>query len=170
MAEREQQRTREAEAQQAPFYEHVYSMWNERGQQARTGQVVYRGKDLPWEQGRQARLKWYFHPMRKEAAVSNWLFFVQDIKTHSGRHRHQGGLALYVVEGVGWTTVNGVRHDWEEGDLILLPTMPHGVEHQHFNANPGSPCKWLAIIYDPYAQAMSSELDQKEVSPDWTHA
>ncbi len=170
MAERELQRTREAEAQAAPFYEWVYSTWNDYKQRAITGEVVIRGKELPWEQGRQARLKWYVHPMRKELAIGGWLFFVHDIRTHSGRHRHQGGLALYVVEGKGWTTVNGVRHDWEEGDLILLPTMPHGVEHQHFNAEPGKPCKWLAIIYLPYAECMSSELEQKEVSPDYAHA
>ena len=170
MAERELQRTKEAEAQQAPFYEHLYALWNDRGELARTGQVVFKGKELPWEQGRQARVKWYLHPMRKEASAPGWLFFVQDIKSHSGLHRHQGGLAIYVVEGKGWTTVNGVRHDWEEGDLILLPVMPHGVDHQHFNANPGTPCKWLAIIYDPFALAMSSELEQKETSPDWTRA
>ena len=169
MAEREVQRVREAEAKQAPFYEWVYAQWNLWKERADKGQVVVRGKELPWEQSRQAILKWYVHPMRQELAVSGWLFFLQDIRTHSGRHRHQGGLAIYVVEGKGWTSVDGVRHDWEEGDLILLPIKPHGVEHQHFNAEPGKPCKWLAIIYTPMVEAMSSELEQKTVSPDWAH-
>ncbi|MDO8691044.1 MAG: cupin domain-containing protein [Dehalococcoidia bacterium] len=169
MAERELQKTKEAEAQQAPFYEYVYSTWNARKEMAETGQVVFRGKEIPWEQGRQALLRWYLHPMRTGSAVGGWLFFLHDIRSHSGRHRHQGGLCLYVVEGKGWTTVDGVRHDWEEGDLILLPVKPRGVEHQHFNAQPGTPCKWLAIIYDPFVASMSSELEQKEVSPDFAH-
>lgn len=163
------QKTKEAEAQQAPFYEYVYSTCNERREQAMNDQVVFKGKDLPWEQGRQARLKWYLHPLRKDSAIAGRLFFLQEIRIHSGRHRHQGGLALYVVEGVGWTTMDGIRHDWEEGDLILLPNKPHGVEHQHFNASLGSPCKWLAIIHEPIVASKSSELEQKEVSPDWAH-
>ena len=39
-------------------------------------------------------------------------------------HRHQGGLALFVLDGRGHTIVNGVTHDWEAGDLILLPVAP----------------------------------------------
>ncbi|MDP2660437.1 MAG: cupin domain-containing protein [Dehalococcoidia bacterium] len=169
MAEKEAQRAREAEAQQAPFYEWVYSEWNQRKVIAETGTVVIRGKEIPWEQGRQARVKWYMHPLKKDLSVQGWLLFHQDIRTHSGRHRHQGGLAIYVIEGKGWTTVDGVRYDWEEGDLILLPIKARGVEHQHFNAMPGSPCKWMALIYTPFIEAMSSELEQKEPSPDYSH-
>jgi gentisate 1,2-dioxygenase len=169
MAEREATRAREPEAKQAPFYEFVYSQWNQWRERAEKGQVVIKGKELPWEQGRQGRIKWYLHPLRTDTAVQNWLFFQQDIRSHSGRHRHQGGLAIFVVEGKGWTVVDGVRYDWEEGDLILLPIKPHGVEHQHFNAQPGARCVWMAMIYNPMIEAMSSELEQKEVSPDWTH-
>ncbi len=169
MAEREAQRVREAEARQAPFYEWVYAQWNKWKERADKGQIVMRGKEVPWEQGRQGRIKYYVHPLREELAVQGWLLFVQDIKSHSGRHRHQGGLAIYVLEGKGWSTVDGVRHDWEEGDLILLPIKSNGVEHQHFNAVAGSPCKWMAMVYQPLIEAMSSELEQKEVSPDWAH-
>ncbi len=169
MVEREAQRTREAEARDDPFYQWGFAqsdLWLER---ANEGQVVIKGQDVPWRQGRQGRLKWLLHPLQQDQALSGWLFFIQDIKTHSGRHRHQGGLAIHVIEGQGWTTVDGVRHDWEEGDLILLPLRPKGVEHQHFNANPGSPCKWLAMIYTHFYEAVCCEHEQKEVSPDWGH-
>ncbi len=169
MAEREAQRTKEAEAQQAPFYEWVMKVWNNWPVRAETGRCIQKNKDVPWEQGRQGRIKYLVHPAREDLALGNWLLFVQDIKSHSGRHRHQGGLAIYVVEGKGWTTVNGERHDWEEGDLILLPILPKGVEHQHFNAVPGSPCKWLALIYQPMIEAMASPVEQKELSPDYSH-
>lgn len=169
MSERETQRLRETEARQAPFYEWVYTRWNAWKERADQGQVVVRGKEIGFQQGRQGRSKYYLHPLRQELATESWLVFMQDIRTHSGRHRHQGGLAIYVLEGQGWTTVDGVRHDWEAGDLILLPVKPQGVEHQHFNAVPGTPCKWLAMIYLPFIESVSSELEQKELHPDWAH-
>src|SRR5690242_9499378 len=67
------------------------------------------------------------------SALNQWLVFQHDIHTHSGKHRHQGGLAIFVLEGEGYTEVDGVRIDWEAGDLILLPIKPDGCEHQHFN-------------------------------------
>ncbi|MDP2659359.1 MAG: cupin domain-containing protein [Dehalococcoidia bacterium] len=170
MVERERQREREAEARDDPFYRWGFDqsdIWRERATQ---GEVVIKGKSQPWTQGRQALVKWFMHPLKQELAVNGWLFFMQDIRSHSGRHVHQGGLAIYVVEGKGWTTVDGVRHDWEEGDLILLPVKAKGVEHQHFNANPGSPCKWLAMIYTHFYEALCCQHEQKEVSPDFGKA
>lgn len=168
MAEKETERLKGPEAQVSAFYEYNRSEREQWRQRAQTGQVVIRGKELNYQQSRQGRSRWYLHPLRRETALQGWMLFQQDIRTHSGRHRHQGGLAIYVLEGKGWTMVDGVRHDWEEGDLILLPIKPHGVEHQHFNADPGQPCKWLAMIYRHFAEAMFSELEQKEASPDWS--
>ncbi|MDO8688815.1 MAG: cupin domain-containing protein [Dehalococcoidia bacterium] len=170
MVERETQRFREAEARQAPIYENIYTLYNSWKERAETGEVVIRGKGQPWEQGRQARVKYFLEPLMKDTAAQGWLMFIQDIRIQSGRHRHQGGLIIYVIEGKGWTTVDGVRHDWEEGDIILLPIQLRGSEHQHFNAEPGKPCKWLAMIYLHFVECISSELEQKETAPDWTHA
>ncbi|MDP2726600.1 MAG: cupin domain-containing protein [Dehalococcoidia bacterium] len=168
--ERELTKTQEAEAQIPIYYEVTRSLAAKAKQQALEGRIVIRGKEQPWQQSRQARVKSFLHAAITDTALLGWLFFVQDIRTHSGRHRHQGGLAIYVLEGKGWTTVDSVRHDWEEGDLILLPLKPEGVVHQHFNAAPGSPCKWLALIYLPFfIEALCTEVEQKEVSPDWAH-
>lgn len=167
MAEREAQRGRELYPMEAPFYEWVYAQWNLWKERANLGEVVIRGKAIGFQQSRQGRSKYYLHPLKEELVTQSWLFFMQDIRTHSGRHRHQGGLAIYVLEGKGWTTVDGVRHDWEEGDLILLPVKPQGVEHQHFNAVPGNPCRCVAMIYLPFIESMSSELQQKELHPEW---
>ena len=95
-----------------------------------------------------------------------WMF-VHDIRSHSGRHRHQGGLALFVLEGKGYTTVDGVRHDWEKGDLILLPIKENGVEHQHFNLDPDKPSRWLALAPLPLWDQLGWELTQVEEHPDW---
>ncbi len=167
MVERELQRTKEIEARDDPFYNYGFTQSDKWLKRANEGTVVIKGKEQPYRQGRQALTKWFLHPLRQDTALGGWMFFVHDIKSHSGRHVHQGGLCLYVIEGHGWTTVDGVRHDWEAGDLILLPLKPEGVEHQHFNAEPGKPCKWIAMIYYHWYEALCCQHEQKELSPDW---
>lgn len=165
--EREFTRSRETEAKLPDFYESTMKFYADRRNMYTTGKVVIKGSERPWEKTRQAILKHFFHHDMGDSACRDWLFFQQDIRSKSGKHRHQGGLCIYVVEGKGWTTVDEVRHDWEEGDLILLPIKPEGVVHQHFNAEPGKPCVWLAMIYLPWVNAFGNELEQKEAAPDW---
>ena len=64
-------------------------------------------------------------------------------------HRHQGGTFIFILGGKGYSTVNGVRHDWEAGDLAILPMVPGGVAHQHFNFEPGVPALWMRVGYTP---------------------
>ena len=167
MTERIVERRKEPEPTEL-IYEQIFRWFTERSQQKQQGAVVIRGKDLPWEQARQGLLKYYVHPgVWDKVGVPGWFIFTHNIKRHSGRHRHQGGLGIFVLEGKGYTVVNGVRHDWEKDDLILLPIMPGGCEHQHFNAEEGKPCFWLALRFTAHLDAMGNQLEQKAVSPDW---
>lgn len=136
MSEIEAFREREAEPKTRDLYDELQQMHKEEKKRAESGAIVIRGKDQPWEQSRQGQLKHFLHPKIETTALFGWMVFLQRIHTHSGRHRHQGGLVIYVVEGKGCTTVNDKRYDWEGGDLILLPITPGGVEHQHFNVDP----------------------------------
>lgn len=167
MAERESERVREAEAVSFNVYEEGFKLDANLREKALTGMVVVRSKDRPWQQNRQGLVKFLLHKVLDDTSVGTWRVFVHDIRNHSGIHRHQGGLCLYVIEGKGWTVVDGERQNWEEGDLILLPIKPRGVEHQHFNAEPGKPCKWLALLYSPFKDILGSEMEQKQASPDW---
>ena len=168
--ETERVREKEPSAKKTDTYETVFGFFAERRKLAKEGKVVIKGKELPWEQARQGLLKFYVLPMVGEAAYKNTLVFIHDIRHHSGKHRHQGGLVIYVIEGKGYTTVDGQRVDWEAGDLILLPIKPRGIEHQHFNRDQGKPCKWLAFVFQSFSDAMGNEFEQKEVSPDWKGA
>ncbi len=163
---------REREVELADSYEKVYYERNKFIERQMTGKVVIREKDRDWEQGRQGRVKFYLLPHSlpngfSDHALRDWEVFKQDIRKHSGSHRHQGGLVIFCLEGKGYSTVNGVRHDWEKGDLLLLPCQPGGVEHQHFNLEPGKPCKWMAFIYWPYFDLLASELIQGQLHPDY---
>ncbi|MBI2954892.1 MAG: cupin domain-containing protein [Chloroflexi bacterium] len=131
-----------------------------------TGNLLVKSTDREWEICRQAKMKSYLSPwMFQDNALNDWAVFMQDIVERSGRHRHQGGLAIFVLEGRGWTVVDGVRMDWEKGDLILLPIKPGGCEHQHFNAEPGKPCKWMAMYYSRTLEQIATTMEQVELSP-----
>jgi len=102
-----------------------------------------------------------------ETALDGWTVFVQEIHVHSGKHRHQGGLVIYVLEGEGYSVVEGERLDWEAGDLLLLPLKPGGVEHQHFNKYEDRPAKWIALINVPIFTWGATEMVQVEDHPDF---
>jgi quercetin dioxygenase-like cupin family protein len=133
-----------------------------------TGPVVIDCTQQEWFQARQGKLKFFLDPVsHKNTPLQQWRVFIHDIKTRSGKHRHQGGLVIYVLAGKGYSIVEGERKDWEKGDLVLLPMKPGGVEHQHFNADPSQPAIWAAFINIPIQEYLASDLKQEEVSPDF---
>lgn len=132
----------------------------------RDGRVLIRQDDHEWQDTRQGRLKYYLSPkVFTDTVLQDWKVFLQDIQEHSGRHTHQGGLVIYVWEGRGHTMIDGERYDWEEGDLIILPIKPGGVDHQHFNADRTAGCRWIAFINTTWQEATASIIRQGEVSP-----
>ncbi len=138
-------------------------------QRQNIGKLLIKANERTWEVSRQGKTKNFMYPnLLPENALQDWAVFQQDIVTHSGKHRHQGSLVIFVLEGRGYTVVDGVRQDWKKGDLILLPLKQGGVEHQHFNLEPGKPCKWIAMIYLPMYDQVASFTEQIELSPLYT--
>lgn len=151
-----------------PWYEKLIEDMQGRSRRAGTGSILIRAKELPWYQNRQARVRYYLLPPYKaDTALQTVAVFEQIIHRHSGMHRHQGGLAIYVLEGEGHTIVDDERYDWTAGDLVLLPIKPGGVAHQHFNRYPDKPARWLAFIPMAFQEYLASEVVQIETSPDW---
>src|SRR3990172_8513754 len=132
------------------------------------GAIVIRGQDGPWQQASQGKLKYYLIPsLYKGTVLQSWRVFTHEIRTQAGKHRHQGGVSIYVLEGKGYTVADGKRYDWGKGDLLTLPVKPGGVEHQHFNTNPDGPSRWMAFIYLPLSNYVALHLEQVEVSPEY---
>lgn len=147
-------------------YEHNMKVRQEFIQRNLTGKLLIKSADRKWDFNRMGRVKHILYPnFFKDTALQEWQVFLQDIKTHSGSHRHQGSLAIYVLDGRGYTLIDGQRHDWKKGDLILLPLRPNGVAHQHFNTDPGAGCLWIAFIFMPMYDQVASFTEQIEVSP-----
>jgi len=130
------------------------------------GKLVIHSDDRSWELGPMGRMyRFIYEGLFDDTALHDWWVFMQDIRKHSGSHKHPGGLIIYVLEGAGHTVVDGVRHDWKAGDLLLLPIKPGGVEHQHFNKEPDRPARWVAFIYLPFWDGLASKSELKEDSP-----
>jgi gentisate 1,2-dioxygenase len=158
----------EAEVPIDPWYEKLIQAMCEWRHRAETGLVVIRSKEIPWYQNPQGRVRYYLLPPYKaDTALQTMAVFEQIIYHHSGMHRHQGGLAIYVLDGEGYTIVDGERFDWTAGDLLLLPIRPGGVAHQHFNRDPSRAARWLALIPMAFQEYLGSEVVQLEESPDW---
>ncbi|MDP9280902.1 MAG: cupin domain-containing protein [Chloroflexota bacterium] len=64
----------------------------------------------------------------KAAAMTN----IFEETPHSSSHKHAHTEAmLYVLEGSGYSLIDGTRYDWEEGDAVHVP--PRMTWHEHFN-------------------------------------
>ena len=108
-----------------------------------TGPIVVRKADRQMFRRGRGKLRFFLDPLtHPETPLQLWRVFTHEIRTKSGKHRHQGGLVIYVLEGKGYSIVEGERIDWEKGDLVLLPLNPNEVEHQHFNLDPEKPSVW----------------------------
>jgi len=168
MAESERTRSRERERPSQSSYELAIQSDRERAQRQMTGRIVLRLEDSPQEQTRQGLLRTYLDPfVVEDTPLRHWAVFTHEIRTKSGKHRHQGGLVIYVIDGRGYSVIDGERVDWEKGDLVLLPLRRDGVEHQHFNSDPAKPALWIAYIHFPIRDYVASEMTQTEVAVDY---
>jgi len=160
MVEKQAIREKEAEIGFNP-YEDALRRSTEKKEKARKGARIIKGKEIAWLVGRQGVLRYYHTESHQGHALDTLRLFVHEIRTHSGRHVHQGGFLLFVLKGKGYTVVDGIRFDWSEGDLILLPFKKGGVEHQHFNLD-NKPSRWLAFSSIPVGDMVGHFLEQKE--------
>jgi mannose-6-phosphate isomerase-like protein (cupin superfamily) len=168
MAEVERTRERERPPIKENPYELSMRFRQELAERNRTGKVVVKSSDREVFVARQGRIQYFLNPFAyKDTPLQNWLVFKHEIRTRSGKHRHQGGLVIYVLEGKGYSVIDGERVDWEKGDLLLLPLHEGGVEHQHFNTQPGTPALWVAFIPIPITEHLAYELEQIEESPEY---
>jgi len=115
-------------------------------EQTRRGLQVIKEKELPLEVNRQGLMRWYMHPAIKDTALSVLMFFQQEIPpgSRSGRLKFQGGQVMMILEGQGYTTIDGIKHPWQAGDVLNLPLRVDGIIVQHFNTDPNNPAKFVA--------------------------
>jgi quercetin dioxygenase-like cupin family protein len=144
-------------------YEGLFVRWEQLYKRAHYGKVHIKGSEVPVVDSRQGTSQFYVMPQFEELALTQWVIFVRDhTGVPSGRHTHQGGIAIFGIEGTGFSVVNGRRFDWGAEDAVLLPIVPGGLDHQHFQAKEGQPSKFMGIIYEPLVVGLGAEMVQLE--------
>jgi gentisate 1,2-dioxygenase len=77
------------------------------------------------------------------------------------KHGHVNEAAFYILDGKGYEVHDGVRYDWQAGDVAIVH---NNCVHQHFNASPDKPARALVIKTKPMYMFMNM-LFQKLVEP-----
>jgi hypothetical protein len=137
---------RKAKLAEVDHWDELLALRDRQREQRRTGIAIIKEAGLPQESSRQGLMRWYLHPEIKDTVLNTLLFFQQEIPpgSRSGRIKFQGGQVIMILEGKGYTLVDGVRHEWEEGDVLNLPLRAKGIVVQHFNSDPNKPVKFVA--------------------------
>jgi gentisate 1,2-dioxygenase len=110
---------------------------------------VIKQKDCTWEETRNGRVLWFCHPQR-DTGILTYETYLQELPPgcQSGKHRHVGEEVAYIVEGKGYSIIDGEKWEWAAGDVVAVPI--HSV-HQYFNSDPQHPAKLIVVksnVYD----------------------
>ena len=154
------------------FWDELLKMRDEQRARRKTALMVIKGKDLPQEINRQGLMRWYMHPAITDTILMTHIFFEQEIPpgSRSGMLKFQGEQVIYILEGKGYTLIDGVKHRWEAGDVLNLPLRKHGITVQHFNEDPDKPAKFVAAEPNLYACTSvdrGSGFEQIEDAPEY---
>ena len=162
----ERESVKDLDPVQDSVYEQTVRYYQKGMARQKTGKLLIRSDERMYQESRQGFVKFYLSPLLTDTAVSSWAVFEQLIKRQSGRHHHQGGIVIYVVEGEGMTEVNGRILEWKAGDLLLLPIMSGGCSHQHWNRDSAKGCRWVALRDMLMAPFIANSIEQLSDTPD----
>ena len=142
-------------------------------------QKVVRAQDMPWERSRHGKLKHMVNE-RTNARVKTLDAYMQELPPggRSGKHRHMWEEYIFVLEGRGydlhwdvdvemadtysWKAGEAKRYDWQAGDAILIPV---NTIHQHVNADPARPARFISAQNRIYKAMGFNDLEQLEDAP-----
>jgi quercetin dioxygenase-like cupin family protein len=143
---------------------------------------VVRPSEMPWEMSRQGLLKHLINEgMNTRMETVDAYMQILPPGSRSGKHRHLAEECVYVLEGRGydihqdcdveitdvfeWKPVEETkRFEWEAGDVIYIP--PNTI-HQHFNADPEEPARFISSQNRIFKQIGLNTLDQFEDAPEF---
>ena len=157
------------------FWDELLALRDRQREARKTAVQVVRLAELPLENNQQGLMRWYLHPAITDTVLSTLSIYRQEIPpgSRSGRLKFQGGQIMFIVEGRGHTLLDGVRHAWEAGDVLNLPTRRDGIVVQHFNDDPDRVATFLAVEPNLFAATSVDRgcgFELLESSPDFKPA
>ena len=116
-------------------------------------------------------MRWYLHPALEGTSTQSLYCHELEIPAGSrtGRLQCQGGILHYVLEGEGYTDLDGVQHTWTTGDVIAIPIKEHGVTYQHVSTG-AQPARMLVVwpnLDSALGPEAGVEMSVVEYSPDF---
>lgn len=147
------------------IYERYVKLLPEQTAWRRAVPHVVRSTDVSWENTPMGRLKYFVHPFGP-SPLNFYDCFVQEIPPggRSGKHRHMSEEAHKILDGKGYDVIDGKRWDWEKEDIVAIPV---NAEHQHFNADPKNPARFVAFQSRVYYYAGHGGFEHVEAAPEW---
>jgi gentisate 1,2-dioxygenase len=157
---------------QTNFWDELLKMRDRQRENRKSALMVIRGDELPQEINRQGLMRWYLHPAITDTVLTTHMFFEQEIPpgSRSGRLKFQGEQVMFILEGKGYTLINGVKHHWEAGDVVNLPLRKEGIIIQHVNEDPNLPAKFVAAepnLFECTSVDRGSGFEQIEDAPEY---
>ena len=120
---------------------------------------VRRGRDLHFDAGPQAYSKHYIEP--KDGLGQTLHIHLEEYApgARSQKHGHVNEAVFYILDGEGAEVHDGVRYEWEAGDVAIVH---NNCVHQHFNRDPEKPARALVLKTKPMYVFMNM-LFQKNI-------
>lgn len=118
---------------------------------------VIKGKDLKFKMGPQ-----YFNvdiltPKEKISQVFYAHYVVLAPGGKSQKHGHMNEAMFFILDGKGHEIHDGVRYDWEAGDVVVVE---NSCVHQHFNDDPDRPARAIIIKSKPLYLFMNMVMQE----------
>lgn len=82
-------------------------------------------------------------------------------------HRHMIDAVIRILQGRGYSIIDGKKYEWEAGDFISVPTFGW---HRHVNTG-DEPVTYIAGLSSPFSRAIGSGIHEDERYPEhWVFA
>ena len=129
------------------MWDELIALRDKQREEVKGAMQVVKEKDLPLETNAMGQMRWYLHPALKDVVVNPMMVYQQEIPpgSRSGRLKFQGGQVIMILDGQGYTSIDGVKHTWKKGDVLNLPLRDDGIIVQHFNTDTAVTAKFLAV-------------------------
>lgn len=112
----------------------------------RSANRVIRGDSVPFKGGPKMWNKDLLHP---GTGLTQTLHVHEQVLGPGGKskkHGHQNEAMFYILEGKGYEVHDGVKFDWQAGDLVVVE---NSCVHQHFNASTSEHCRIIVMKTKP---------------------
>ena len=113
---------------------------------------VIKGKDLKLDGGPQHFSRHYVEPEDGRTQTLHIHLEEYGPGGKSQKHGHVNEAAFYILDGKGYEIHDGIRYDWQAGDIAVVH---NNCVHQHFNADPAKPARALVLKTKPMYMFMN---------------